>query len=192
MPLRVGRGAVTQAALAPSMRRELAATPYPIERLGGYDGRAAAALAPCKIVTMAHDPDAAMAAAAEQLGPELAEQVNLVRGYFWFEYMPRGMHKATGLGRLAERLGFGLEQCVAFGDSSNDLELLASQSPPPTPPSPSHRRAAPQAETGLGVAMKNARDDVKAAASMVSEYTNDEDGVGREIERLLAEGAFDA
>ena len=36
-----------------------------------------------------------------------------------------------------------------------------------------------------------ARDDVKAVSAAVSEYTNEEDGVGREIEKLLDEGAFD-
>jgi hydroxymethylpyrimidine pyrophosphatase-like HAD family hydrolase len=60
---------------------------------------------------------------------------------------------------------------VAFGDSSNDLEMLR--------------------DAGLGVCMQNGRDDVKAVANRTSHWTNDEDGVGREIEALLESGAFD-
>lgn len=35
-----------------------------------------------------------------------------------------GCHKASGLKRLAERWGISPEQCVAFGDGGNDIEML--------------------------------------------------------------------
>jgi hydroxymethylpyrimidine pyrophosphatase-like HAD family hydrolase len=39
--------------------------------------------------------------------------------------------------------------------------------------------------------MKNGRDEVKAVSGKVSDYTNDEDAVGREIEALIDTGAFE-
>lgn len=46
---------------------------------------------------------------------------------------------------------------VAFGDAPNDKEMLE--------------------DVGYGVAMKNATEDVKAVADVVSSYTNDEDAL---------------
>ena len=84
--------------------------------------------------------------------------------------MPAGINKSTALAHLASMLDVTLDECVAFGDSSNDFEMLR--------------------DAGLGIAMANARDDVKKVAAYTSEYTNNEDGVGREIEYLLEQGAF--
>jgi hypothetical protein len=41
---------------------------------------------------------------------------------------------------------------------------------------------------GLGVAMKNAREAVKAVAAETCDFTNDEDGVARRCEELIAQG----
>jgi hydroxymethylpyrimidine pyrophosphatase-like HAD family hydrolase len=46
-------------------------------------------------------------------------------------------------------------------------------------------------DAGLGVCMQNGRDDVKAVSNHTSQWTNDQDGVGRELELLLEAGAFD-
>ncbi len=46
-------------------------------------------------------------------------------------------------------------------------------------------------DAGLGCAMANARPEVSAVAKYTSKLTNEEDGVGVEIENLLASGAFD-
>ena len=35
-----------------------------------------------------------------------------------------GCHKASGIQRLAERWGITPEQCAAFGDGGNDVEML--------------------------------------------------------------------
>jgi len=60
---------------------------------------------------------------------------------------------------LAERLGFGAENVIAMGDSPMDLPMIHA--------------------AGLGIAMKNANEHVRLEADMVTEYTNEEDGVGR-------------
>ncbi|MBO6040782.1 MAG: HAD hydrolase family protein, partial [Oscillospiraceae bacterium] len=72
--------------------------------------------------------------------------------------------KGNALLALCAALGIDAEATAAFGDGSNDIELL---------------RAA-----GLGVAMANADAAVKAAADAVTE-SNEDCGVGRCIERLL-------
>ena len=72
--------------------------------------------------------------------------------------------KGKGLLALCEVLGLAPEDCMSFGDESNDLPML---------------RAA-----GRGVAMGNASEDVKAAADAVCER-NTESGVAKEIRRVL-------
>ncbi len=72
--------------------------------------------------------------------------------------------KGKGLLSLAAHLGLPAEQVMAFGDGENDVSML---------------RAA-----GLGVAMGNAGDEVKAAADLVT-LGNDEEGVAYSIEKYV-------
>ncbi|CAM9094356.1 Cof-type HAD-IIB family hydrolase [Mycoplasma todarodis] len=58
---------------------------------------------------------------------------------------PTGVNKASGLKRLGDRINIKLEEMVAFGDGSNDFEMLK--------------------EVGYGVAMEIADDDLKAVAN---------------------------
>lgn len=81
------------------------------------------------------------------------------------EYNVPGASKAKGLGLLAERLGLGIENVCAIGDSGNDTEMLE--------------------ETGLGVAMGNASEEARAAADVTIQLTNDEDGLADFVERAL-------
>lgn len=72
--------------------------------------------------------------------------------------------KATALARLCERNELQPQNVVAFGDSWNDLEMLQW--------------------AGLGVAMGNANDDVKAAADAMA-GSHDDDGVAAFLVDLL-------
>ena len=72
-------------------------------------------------------------------------------------------HKGEAMRRLAEALGFGLENCLAFGDGLNDLTMVR--------------------QAGFGVAMANAAPEVLAAAKLVAP-SNDEDGVAAVLETL--------
>lgn len=76
--------------------------------------------------------------------------------------LPGGCSKASGVATLAAHYGIELENAMALGDSYNDLEML--------------RKA------GWGVAMGQAPEQVRAAASAVT-ATNLEDGVALAIER---------
>lgn len=75
-----------------------------------------------------------------------------------------GCHKAAGLQKLVQRWGITPEQCVAFGDGGNDLEMLNY--------------------CGLSYAMANAPDEIKKSASYVCP-SNDEDGVLVTLDKLF-------
>jgi len=72
--------------------------------------------------------------------------------------------KGWGLAIVAQRLGIRREEIIAFGDSFNDLDLLRG--------------------AGFGVAMGNARPELKAAADYVTD-TNEADGVAAAIEKFV-------
>lgn len=81
------------------------------------------------------------------------------------ELTAAGASKHEALTWLCDHLGIPLEQVCAIGDNGNDLKMIEA--------------------VGLGVAMRNARDDVKAAADCVTEFGNNKDGAARFLEMLL-------
>lgn len=80
------------------------------------------------------------------------------------EINAQGAAKGEALERLAGYLGLGMQQTMGFGDGENDITLI--------------RRA------GIGVAMGNAEDCLKAEADYITGI-NDEDGVADALEKLL-------
>lgn len=74
-----------------------------------------------------------------------------------------GSNKALGIAKMLEKLGIAPDEAVAFGDGSNDIEMLSF--------------------VGMGVAMGSAREEVKNAAKMVT-LTAEEDGVRHGLEKL--------
>lgn len=87
-------------------------------------------------------------------------------GAFGIDILPAGVNKAAGLKTLVEDYLMGdLKQLVAFGDTSNDIEMLQA--------------------AGLGYAMKNATDDLLAVADAVTSWDNNHNGLLAEIERLF-------
>ncbi|WP_210618354.1 Cof-type HAD-IIB family hydrolase [Mammaliicoccus lentus] len=75
-----------------------------------------------------------------------------------------GNHKASGLKRLVERWKITSNQCVAFGDGGNDIEMLEY--------------------CGRGYAMENASEEVKKIANYIC-ASNDEDGVLEVLDQLF-------
>ncbi|HFI0573115.1 TPA: Cof-type HAD-IIB family hydrolase [Streptococcus suis] len=65
-------------------------------------------------------------------------------GYGSIDILPVGIHKAWGIEQVIQPLGITMAQVMAFGDSDNDLEMLA--------------------QAGYSYAMENATDRVKAVA----------------------------
>jgi len=66
------------------------------------------------------------------------------------------------LKKLADRLGILPEEIMAIGDANNDLEMIAF--------------------AGLGIAMGNANEQVKAIAQDITD-TNENNGVAKAIEK---------
>ncbi len=75
-----------------------------------------------------------------------------------------GGTKGQALVRLCRLLGFGPENAMALGDGSNDLDMIAA--------------------AGMGVAMDNAIDELKAAAKYITGNCN-EAGLARAIEKFV-------
>ena len=90
--------------------------------------------------------------------PELA--VHCSAGWY-LELSDAKATKGSGLIRMCELLGYPVAQSIAFGDNYNDLDMLAA--------------------AGLGVAMANAPQEVREAADAVTERTNEEEGLAREL-----------
>ena len=82
------------------------------------------------------------------------------------EISAAGISKAFTLENLAAEHGMGASEVVAFGDMPNDLPMLAW--------------------AGHAVAVANAHPDVRQIADEIT-ASNDEDGVARVVERLLAD-----
>lgn len=75
-----------------------------------------------------------------------------------------GLHKASGIARLVEKFGITPAECTAFGDSSNDIEMLRY--------------------CGESYAMGNAAPHVKAVAKHIC-LTNNEDGALVALEKIF-------
>ena len=83
---------------------------------------------------------------------------------FFLEVMPQGINKATSLGRLLKHVGLTPADMVACGDGFNDIEMIKY--------------------AGLGVAMGNAVDEVKAVSDYVTR-SNDDNGIVDVIEKFI-------
>ena len=84
---------------------------------------------------------------------------------FFIEAVPLGVAKDVSLAALLERMGLARENLMACGDGLNDRSMLEF--------------------AGVGVAMQNAEDAVKAVADYVTAADNNHDGVAEAIEKFI-------
>lgn len=82
---------------------------------------------------------------------------------YFIELLPLGIDKGTALQQLMPQLGMTTDNLLAFGDSYNDIAMLQI--------------------AGIGVAMSNAEEKVKAAADYVT-VSNNDDGVAIAMRKL--------
>ncbi len=82
----------------------------------------------------------------------------------FLEFMDPDINKGAALQETAKRLGATAAQCAAFGDSYNDLPMVQW--------------------AGMGVAMGNARAELKAVAQCIAPAA-DADGVGVVLDQLF-------
>lgn len=80
------------------------------------------------------------------------------------EFSHKTLEKLNATSAILERLGVSYEETMAIGDSSSDLEIIKA--------------------CGVGVAMGNAPDEIKAAADAVT-AANTEDGLAKAFEKFV-------
>ncbi len=83
---------------------------------------------------------------------------------FYLEVIPRRIHKGQGILDMCRALGISPADVIAFGDAENDIPMLQA--------------------AGIGVAMGNAAEKVKAAADFVT-LSNNDDGIAAALEKYL-------
>ena len=104
----------------------------------------------------------------EEFKAPFVDQLSIYRSSPYFlEVMAKGIDKANSLGKLCEQLAIQPSMVMAFGDGFNDISMIEF--------------------AGLGVAMGNAQEPVKAAADLIT-LSNDDDG----IEQVINAYVFDA
>jgi Cof subfamily protein (haloacid dehalogenase superfamily) len=87
---------------------------------------------------------------------------------YFLEILPAKTDKGTALAKVAELLGVSREEALAIGDSMNDEAMIRW--------------------AGTGVAMVNGDERIKNIASLVTEKSNDDDGVAEVIEQYILKG----
>lgn len=105
----------------------------------------------------------------EQILPKMRKEfgniLNIFRSEPYFmEITPPGVDKAFGLEQLLQRTGIHREELICCGDGYNDISMIEF--------------------AGLGAAMENAQNEVKAVADIITD-TNDNDGVAYIVENYM-------
>lgn len=104
-------------------------------------------------------------ACEEELLASLGDVLSIFKSEdFFLEIMAQNIDKAASLDRLVQYLGRSREDVVCCGDGYNDISMIRY--------------------AGVGVAMQNAKDEVKQAADVITD-SNDEDGLVPIIEEYF-------
>jgi len=115
-------------------------------------------------VMMIDEPER-LSAAINNMPAIATEQYTMVQSApFFLEFLNPNSNKGAGVGMLAEHLGIDASEVIGMGDAGNDKHLIEY--------------------AGLGIAMGNATDDIKAIANHIT-ASNDEDGVAIAIEKFV-------
>lgn len=88
----------------------------------------------------------------------------VLSGDSWVDIQNQDVNKGVAVEAIQRKFHIAPEECMAFGDYLNDLELLK--------------------HVGESYCMINGHEDCKAVAKYVTEYSNDEDGVMRILRTL--------
>lgn len=86
----------------------------------------------------------------------------------YLEFLNRDVNKAVALEKVAKSYGLTMGNVVSFGDGDNDAPMLNSSK--------------------LGIAVRNGTVKAKASAHIISQFSNDEDVIAKEWERIIREG----
>lgn len=121
---------------------------------------------PMHKLIIASDDKRKLRALRWQLDQQIGDQVTFTDSgvYSSLEVLPKGASKGKGVKALLTQMNILPEKVMAIGDADNDLEMLKF--------------------AGLGVAVGNASDALKAIADEVVS-SNDKDGVAEALEKFV-------
>lgn len=85
----------------------------------------------------------------------------------YLEVVPKGMSKGEAVRMLCRMMDVDIRNAVAVGDAANDLSMIEA--------------------AGIGVAMANGTDEVKAIADYITELDNNHDGIAEVVGRFFGE-----
>lgn len=153
---------LTSDASNPHVQREAELNKMRVEEVADF--AAAVDFEPCKVMLVSDD-EAALLALEEHWRRRLAGTLDVLRSEDYFlEVVPESVDKANTLSVLLEKEGIDRADVLAIGNGVRDVPMLQL--------------------VGLGVAMGNAQDSVKACADVVT-LTNAEDGVAVALEKAI-------
>ncbi len=84
---------------------------------------------------------------------------------YYLEFFPAASGKGAAVKTLCELLGINPYFSVAAGDAQNDLSMIEA--------------------AGMGIAMCNGSEDVRMAATTITAYDNDHDGLAHALVDLI-------
>eukprot|EP01113_Clastostelium_recurvatum_P007210 TRINITY_DN13346_c0_g1_i2.p1 TRINITY_DN13346_c0_g1~~TRINITY_DN13346_c0_g1_i2.p1 ORF type:complete len:296 (-),score=38.17 TRINITY_DN13346_c0_g1_i2:50-913(-) len=84
---------------------------------------------------------------------------------YFVEFLQSGVDKGWALKQICQHLQISLDDTLAFGDAENDLSMLRT--------------------AGRSICMANGAQVCKDASHKVSQFTNNEDAVARELEEIF-------
>ncbi len=84
-----------------------------------------------------------------------------------FEVVPKGVSKWKGIRTLLSQYAISPSEVITIGDGPNDVEMIR--------------------ESGLGIAMKNAVEEVLAVSDMTTTYDHNQEGVMDSLSQVLQE-----
>ncbi len=145
----------------PYLAKELEITQMPTQKLTNFVEEIPNNITKCLVVGSAEDITNLEQVVCKALGV----YIDAFRSDPTFlEVVPKGINKALSIERLLKEINLSAKELIAFGDSYNDLEMIEF--------------------ADLGVAMANARDEVKERANAVT-LSNEEGGIADFINKLF-------
>ncbi|MDR2545967.1 MAG: Cof-type HAD-IIB family hydrolase [Lachnospiraceae bacterium] len=120
---------------------------------------------PNKCLAIEHHDRRKLIALREELEKVLPNITYAYSTPYFIDMLPAESGKGAALHRICDYLGIAAADTVAAGDAENDLCMLEA--------------------AGYKIAMKNSADSLMEIADVVTEFSNDEDGLARVLEKLL-------
>ena len=128
------------------------------------DDLAAFADYPLNKILTAGDPEYLEEHYKEMMEPFKDKLSCMFTAPFYFEFTAKGIDKAKALDSVLIPMGYKREEMIAFGDGHNDASMVKY--------------------AGVGVAMENAVEDLKAIANEIT-LSNEEDGIAYTLSKYI-------